>query len=262
MRHIQKFPPTLTEYMVLSWKGLNELRIILSRKGFDTGSGGTASPILNGRPTSLPIPTNRCSVTSYEDLGLGEIVERVTHGKIARNHLCHEDPMFSGGQCLFGQCGAAQSHLRNMGVGAGDVFLFFGLFADEQTGERHHRIYGYLEVHDVLSPPTAALMLRGRQHPHTIGEWNENNTVYRGTGSVASITHQDLRLTQPGGPLRHWIVPTWLRSMGLSYHGKNERWLAEDRLEVVARGQEFVIDINDDITAHSWLNRTIEAIKT
>ena len=99
------------------------MRVILSRKGFDTGSGGTASPIVAGRPISLPIPTRRRSATTYDHLGLGEIVERVTRGKIARDHLCHEDPMFAGGQCLFGQCGAAQSHLRNRGVGIGDVFL-------------------------------------------------------------------------------------------------------------------------------------------
>lgn len=122
------------------------MRIVFSRKGFDTGSGGTASPIIGGKPISLPIPTSRQSITTYDHLGLGEIVERVTRDRIPRDHLCHEDPMFTDGQCLFGQCGAAQSHLRNQGVGTGDVFLFFGLFSDERTGERHHRIFAYLQV--------------------------------------------------------------------------------------------------------------------
>lgn len=183
------------------------MRIVLSRKGFDTGSGGAASPIIAGRPTSLPIPTRGRSITTYDDLGLGEIVERITRGKIARDHLCHEDPMFTDGQCLFGQCGAAQSHLRNMGVGPGDVFLFFGLFADEHTDRRHHRIFGYLRVKDVISPPTRELGKLDRPHPHTLGEWSENNTIYRGAGAVASQCHEALCLTQPGGPLRHWIVP-------------------------------------------------------
>ncbi len=237
------------------------MRIVLSRKGFDTGSGGTASPIIEGRPISLPIPTRRRSTTTYDHLGLGEIVERVTRGKIARDHLCHEDPMFTRGQCLFGQCGAAQSHLRNMGVGAGDVFLFFGLFADGQSGERHHRIFGYLRIQDVISPSTGELGELDRPHPHTLGEWNEINTIYRGAGEFANKDHETLRLTQPGGPLRHWIVPDWLRVAGLSFHGKPERWLADNRLEVVARGQEFVADIGDDAAALDWLDQTIETIR-
>jgi hypothetical protein len=238
------------------------MRIVLSRKGFDTGSGRAASPIISGRPISLPIPTDRRSVTTYDDLGLGEIVERVTRGEIVRTHLCHEDPMFTDGQCLFGQCGAAQSHLRNKGVGIGDVFLFFGLFADERTGERHHRIFGYLRVDDMVLPSTGELDPLIRPHPHTLGEWNENNIIYRGAGEVAKTDHEVLRLTQPGGPLQHWIVPQWLKHTGLSFHGKPERWLADNRLEVVARGQEFVADIGDDAAAHDWLNQTIEAIRS
>lgn len=236
------------------------MRFVLSRKGFDTGSGGTASPIIEGRPISLPIPTRRRSITTYDHLGLGEIVERVTRGKIVRNHLCHEDPMFTRGECLFGQCGAAQSHLLNMGVGAGDVFLFFGLFTDEQSGERHHRIFGYLRVDDVISPSTSELGELDRPHPHTLGDWNENNTIYRGSGRIARKDHETLRLTQPGGPLRHWTVPAWLREVGLSFHSKPQRWLSNNRLEVVSRGQEFVADIGDDTAARDWLNQTIETI--
>lgn len=238
------------------------MRIVFSRKGFDTGSGGTASPIIGGKPISLPIPTTRRSVTTYDHLGLGEIVERVTRGRIARDHLCHEDPMFTREQCLFGQCGAAQSHLQNQGVGIGDVFLFFGLFCDEGTGDRHHRIFGYLQVAEMILPAHSKLGPLDRPHPHTLGEWNENNTVYRGTGAVVTRDHVELRLTQPGGPLRHWFVPSWLRSVGLSFHGKPERWLANDRLEIVARGQEFVANIGDDLTACEWLHRTIETIRS
>lgn len=237
------------------------MRIIFSRKGFDTGSGGAASPIVAGCPTSLPIPTRHRSVTTYDDLGLGEIVERVTRGRISRDHLCHEDPMFANGECLFGQCGAAQSHLRNMNVGVDDVFLFFGLFSDEETGERHHRIFGYLKIDEVISPVTRDLGELYRPHPHTIGEWNENNTIYRGVGMVAGNDHSELRLTQSGGPLKKWVVPDWLRSTGLSYHRNPERWLHDCRLEIVSRGQEFVADIGNDPTARKWLDGTIKAIQ-
>jgi hypothetical protein len=112
-----------------------------------------------------------------------------------------------------------------------------------------------------LSPQEGELGPLKRPHPHTLGEWNENNTIYRGEGQVATTDDDILRLTQPGGPLRQWIVPGWLKSAGLSFHGKSERWLDNDRLEIVARGQEFVADIGDDATAHGWLDRMIGAIR-
>lgn len=43
------------------------MKIIMSRKGFDSGYGGVASPIFSDRSmVSLPIPA-RWSVKSYED---------------------------------------------------------------------------------------------------------------------------------------------------------------------------------------------------
>jgi len=238
------------------------MRIVLSRKGFDSGSGGAPSPIVAGRPTSLPIPARDRSATCYADLGLGELVERATRGKIARDHLCHEDPLFADGECLFGQCGAAQSHLRNRRVGIGDLFLFFGLFAEETTGERHHRIFGFLRVEEMAAPHAMpALAALARPHPHTLGEWNANNMVYRGEGAVARTAPSALRLTQPGGPLRRWAVPAWLRRAGLSFHAAPERWLAADRLDTVARGQEFVCDVGDDPAARSWAEGIVGLIR-
>jgi hypothetical protein len=242
------------------------LRIIFSRKGFDTGSGGAPSPIINGKPISLPIPTERRSVTTYEQLGLGDLVEKMTRSKIARDRLCHDDPMFVGGQAIFGQCSAAQSHLKNQGVGVGDVFLFFGLFADETSGEWHHRIFGYMRIDDIMSRPSATVPFHElddlpRVHPHTLGEWNANNTIYRGIGRNANVADDDLRLTQPGGPLQRWKVPTWLKDTGLSYHGKYERWVGTDRLEIVGRGQEFVADIGAQSRPRRWLDKIIATIE-
>lgn len=204
-------------------------------------------------------------MTSYEDLGLGDLVESVTRGRIHRDHLCHEDPMFIAGRCAFGQCGAAQSHLMNQGVGAGDVFLFFGLFTDPLTGERHHRIYGYLRVERVIPlaecDDLAALIgPLPRPHPHTLGEWNANNTLYHGAGGTACADHAELRLTAPGEPLRRWRIPVWLCETGLSYHRNADRWFAPGRLEIVARGQEFVTDIGDRDEPRRWLEKIIGAI--
>ena len=241
------------------------MRIIFSRKGFDTGSGGAPSPIIDGKPISLPIPTKRRSTTSYHDLGLGDLVERVTRGRIGADHLCHEDPMFFDERCLFGQCGAAQSHLRNQGVGLGDVFLFFGLFAEEKSDERHHRIFGYMRIDQMIEgaavrPSSEEIKQAPRQHPHTIGEWNANNCVYAGKGKLAGLAGPRLRLTTRGGPLRLWDVPPWLAETGLSYHGREERWRDSGQLEVVSRGQEFVADVGDREEPKRWLDNLIKVI--
>ncbi|WP_395709871.1 hypothetical protein [Reyranella sp.] len=236
------------------------MKIVFSRKGFDSSAGGAPSPIIEGRPVSLPIPTKRRSETTYGDIGLGEIVEQVTKGRLSRSSLCHLDPMFEAGRCAFGQTGTAQAHLRNQDVGVGDVFVFFGLFANVNGSDRHHRIYGYFEVesvNDIGSAPDAASQPTGfsRRHPHTIDEWNPNNTIYLGPGYVAARANDNLRLSRLGEQVSRWRVPRWLRTAGLSYHDKQDRWVGEDTLIVAARGQEFVSDVSDIPEASHWLER-------
>lgn len=126
------------------------MKVILSRKGFDSAAGKAPSPIIGGRPFSMPIPASKNSVTTYGDIGLGEAVARITKGRLTGSDLCHHDPMFVSGECIFGQTGAAQSHLARNRVGPGDLFLFFGLFADEETKARHHRFFGYLKVQSCM----------------------------------------------------------------------------------------------------------------
>ena len=233
------------------------MRIIFSRKGFDSSSGGKPSPIVGGRPISLPIPASRNSVTSYGDLGMGELVHQVTRGRLGADSLCHADPWFAEGQCAFGQTGSAQGHLSRHDIGPGDVFLFFGLFADEATGEPHHRIYGYMAVEQVLplgpTPSPADAPIFAPDHPHFIGERDRNNTLYLGPGGACGIASPKLRLTQVGGPLSTWAVPEWLARHGLTYHDKPWRWPSLGTLLSVARGQEFICDVGDDPEALAWL---------
>lgn len=241
------------------------MRIIFSRKGFDSGAGGAPSPIIDGRPVSLPIPTKHRSVTTYADLGLSEIVETATRGRMRGNDPCHHDPMFENGRCAFGQTGAAQAHLANNAVGVGDVFLFFGLFAEPSGRDRHHRFFGYLQVEEVIAlgaHPGAGDQPAGfaMRHPHTLGDWNPNNALYLGRGRVASSAHDDLRLTQPGGPLSRWRVPEWLREVGLTYHARADRWQGPDGLNVAARGQEFVANVGEREDARRWCAGIIDRI--
>ncbi|MQX36493.1 hypothetical protein [Roseospira navarrensis] len=243
------------------------MKIIFSRKGFDSKSGRRPSPIIDGVPISLPIPLDRGSETTYADLGLAEIVEATTKGRITGQNMCHHDPMFENGRCAFGQVDAAQGHLAKNGVGIGDVFLFFGLFADMGERNRHHRFFGYMTVEETIhlgKQPEPGSQPQGfsRRHPHTRGTWGNNNTLYIGPGDMARTAHDMLRLSRPELGLCYWRVPAWLQSAGLTYHSKAARWQGVDTLNVVGRGQEFVCDIGDREDAHQWLDGILTALKS
>ena len=245
------------------------MRIVFSRKGFDTSAGGGPSPIVAGRAISLPIPdTKGLSRTTYGALGLGEHAGLSSRGKLGPDDLCHHDPMFlPDGTCLFGQHSAAQTHLERHGVGVGDVFLFFGLFAEEETREPHHRIFGYLRVEAMVplgeGPPPDALALH---HPHALGLHSSNDVLWRGEGRVAHHASEALRLTVPGGPPSLWKRPDWLKRGGLSYHDRADRWIrgakGQRRLRSVARGQEFVAEIGRRQAPRDWVEAVIAAINT
>lgn len=79
---------------------------------------------------------------------------------------------------------------------------------------------------------------------------------------AAASAHEVLRLTRAAGPLSRWAVPPWLGRLGLSYHSKPTRWVGENELNAVARGQEFVCDIGDDPAAHGWVESVIKLIRS
>ncbi len=248
------------------------MRIIFSRKGFDSSAGGGPSPIVmssdgSARPISLPIPDSKgASRTTYDDLGLGEHAAHASRSKLSGQNLCHNDPMFvpgaaGAGECFFGQCGAAQTHLERQGVGIGDVFVFFGLFADSESGEPHHRIFGYLRAQQIIpladgAPPE----LQALDHPHAIAMHASNDVIWRGEGQVAARASDALRLTIPGGPPSMWRKPAWLKPGGLSYHDRASRWAVRGQLQSVARGQEFVADIGRRQAPREWLAQVIAEI--
>ena len=248
------------------------MRIIFSRKGFDSVAGGGPSPIVaqasGGRPVSLPIPAyGDLSATTYGDLGLGEYAERASRGRYGANALCHHDPMFlEDGTALLGQCSGSQGHLANQGVGNGDVFLFFGLFADEETREKHHRIFGWLRVHAVRTVEGAdrndpiVEKAVAANHPHFIGMHGKNDVLYAGQGGMAKGAWPGLRLTVPGGPVPLWHRPKWLKPGGLTYFPKPANWPEPDMLYRVGNGQEFVADVGRRKAPRDWLDRVIALI--
>lgn len=280
------------------------MKIIISRKGFDSGYGGVASPIMSdGSMTSISIPG--MSFTSYRDIELSfanmeQLVTDLTKGKITGRTPTHFDPDLNP-YCLerkegwlpsLGQCGSAQSHLVGQKVDVGDIFLFFGWFREVENKENKfqfkskspdlHVMFGYLQVGEILAlgakPNIKEILdkypwLDG--HAHLYGTRQDNNTIYIGSqnlvidglntglpgGGSFNQYHEALCLTATHQKTRSlWKVPTWLKSGingdMLSYHKDSNRWKKDEEgnifLQSVAKGQEFVIEINDMNELIEW----------
>jgi hypothetical protein len=284
------------------------VKIVLSRKGFDSSAGGVPSPILpDGRLVSLPIPDPRSPVR-YGEIGgdrrdIPGLVSSLTRGRLRRSSRAHLDPDLvaadrpraPGWRPVFGQEGAAQGHLRNQGVGAGDLFVFFGLFQRvlrergrwvfDRGAPRQHLIWGWLQVEAVV--PVAECPARMREwageHPHFRHGQSPDNVLYLARdglrlpggpggelpGSGVFTRHNRLlRLTDPRAPRPGlWRLPPWLHPApdrpALSYHRSESRWSSRGgvtRLRSAARGQEFVIDADRYPEASPWLAALIERL--
>ena len=120
---------------------LKPKKLILSRKGFDSGCGGCPSPIFpDGTMFSLPMPSY--DQEAFEDLQHGDVdvsnvVTGITNSRMSGRNRIHLDSDLNFNayryrkeradwqqwRGMLGQAGIAQSHLNNQGVGSGDIFL-------------------------------------------------------------------------------------------------------------------------------------------
>jgi hypothetical protein len=157
------------------------MRIIFSRKGFDSTAGGFASPIFpDGTLFSIPIPSS-CDDLSYSNLSfeyendsIQSIINDITGCKIKHNkrlipcnysnneQRCHHDPMVIPNlqRLALGQANNAESHLRKQGVDVGDIFLFYGWFRQIEKLEGRwqysprspdiHLIWSWMEIGEKL----------------------------------------------------------------------------------------------------------------
>jgi len=204
------------------------MKIILSRKGFDSENGGCASPIFpDGRLLSLPIPASKSPTTfdkvNFDDLNVGNVVEQLTKRRIRRSHFTHLDPDINCASIprekdwrpAFGQANAAQKHLQNFKIGKGDLFIFFGWFREVEKSSAGnwrfnprapnlHVIYGWLQVDNVLTIGNNTEKFASgypwlSTHPHLHDDFGaENNTIYIASEHL-SIGNQSSTLNMPGG---------------------------------------------------------------
>ena len=268
------------------------MKIILSRKGFDSQNGGIPSPILpDGTLVSLPIPSkvDQCDYASlqWNDIRFDTILDELWRGK--RSHpptRCHADPDIiestrmprpAGWRPSLGQHGAAQRHLEHNRVGVGDVFLFFGWFRQTER-DKHgklrfvsgapdlHTIFGFLEIGAVIhAGPNSTIPDHFAQHPHaapirrqsttnTLYVGAEQSTLVPGTAGFGSLClHANGVLTQPGHSRSHWKLPNSFRSVPMTYHSA-ESW-KETYFQSACIGQEFVLA--PDPTVSAWAAKVI-----
>ena len=223
------------------------MKLILSRKGFDSSAGKCPSPIFeNGSFLSLPIPDDS-SFLCYAEIGgshpVSQLIKDLT--SLDACHGVHLDPDLRmdsrprkrGWRPMFGQADASQRHLHKMHVGIGDTFVFFGWFrrVERRDGRFHyqreapdlHMMFGWLKVGEVwrkvgrtwqtseekpLDVPEWA-----REHPHLNAEFRDN-TIYvadsNSTGYAAGTFKyavDELILTREDESRRRsrWRLPSW-----------------------------------------------------
>ena len=245
------------------------MKIIFSRKGLDSSFGNYASPILpNGQLCWLPIPeenNKKPGLPTYSDIlfkdtNLGEVIESLSSKRILGNKTIHLDPDIyqhhkkrkSNWRPAFGQTGAAQSHLKNKGVGPGDIFLFFGWFKQcesingklkyVKSAPDLHILYGWLQISELIRVNEYHQTLnlfnieKGRnipewlkEHPHLIGNSygdldtlylstdkltvNNITTDYPGSGMFNFLNKKHI-LTKNGKTRSVWQLPNWMYPSG------------------------------------------------
>ena len=227
------------------------MKVILSRKAFDSSAGGVANPILrDGRLVPLPIP-DTASPLRYGELtvggeALGPLVSQLTRNRVTADHGAHLDPDLERDSLkrprswrpVYGQAGATAGHLDKMGLAPGDLFLFFGWF--RQVDENRvwckgapdlHILFGWFQVDEIIdlsqSWPRANHWLR--YHPHFFGDRGRRNvlflarrrltlpeTVIRGRTGAGRFDWYDpeLVLTETGQTRGRWLLPPWFHPQG------------------------------------------------
>lgn len=184
------------------------MRIILSRKGVDSGNSNASNLVLldsyfNGEMVMLPIP-NLADKFTYKDVQFSKgndcfVKNYLQERKIDLNTKCHLDPMlinyFDNPSFLgaIGQVGASQTHLEKQKIKKGDLFIFFGKFESKMIlknkvdtiSKKDHIMFGYLQIGEIIYPNSRDKEKRPffekkypwiKNHPHWNFEKYKNST--------------------------------------------------------------------------------------
>ena len=267
------------------------MKVILSRKGFDSSFGGCPSPILpDGTLLSLPIPSD--DRDSYSDLNChgvnyAELLQQLRPGK--EYSYCHVDPDLrpglradpvEGWKPAFGQTGAAQGVLSNAGVEKGDLFLFFGWFRQTEHGPDGyhfvrksrdffrcadlHVIYGYLQIGELVTDPEEIAKYCWHPHASKACLGNKANALYlpaehlswnpekNGYGTLDFCA--DRVLTMENKQRGTWAAKPFL--MPEHVYGKRKNSATGDGLYYAGIWQELVLEESEGLLA--WAKSLID----
>jgi len=261
------------------------MKIVLSRKGFDSSYGGQPSPIMpDGTLLSLPIPSEddilfndiKYNNKTYLDI----IQELKPTTNIGLKSYCHLDPDINY-NCInrpnewtgiFGQAEAAQGHLQNNNIAINDIFLFFGWFKETEISHGRliykknardlHIIYGFLQIGNIYRnnfPDWA------KYHPHTKFKDVNNNCIYTATDKLSFENNytgygvfkydKKLVLTKDGETRSRWDLPNYFKDVSITYHTKSS--FKNGYFDSAKKGQEFIIECNSNII--NWVKEIIKA---
>lgn len=267
------------------------MKIILSRKGFDSTSGKQPNPIMpDGTLLSMPIPSgNDDKVCTYNSLYWNGIsycdIIRSLKPKttIKPNDYCHLDPDIRGDVCerivgwkpAFGQIEASLTHLRNNNVKEGDIFVFFGWFreTEEKDGKFEyvkdapdlHVIYGYMQIGTIIEQKEDAPQWL-EKHPHYAYNrlWTKgSNAIYLPSDNLSLVPtmkgcdvlsyRQDRVLTKANMSRGCWDLPDFFKKVPITYHPNPWK---DGYFKSAGRGQEFVMDATPEII--EWLKMILK----
>lgn len=267
------------------------MKIILSRKGFDSTAGGMASPILpDGTLLSLPIPDKLSQVTyddiRYEGVKYSEILQQL-RGEEKQNHWkCHIDPdirpiLEITEKCIwkpsFGQEKMSLSYLENREVGEGDIFLFFGWFKQTEGDFRNgtlkfvkgapdiHIIYGYLQVDEIVKDKNE-MKKKFPLHPHSVEERliEQSNAIFvakefltidkKKKGYGVLNFSEDRILTKEGCPRSFWKIEEAL--MPSNTLKDSNKALKDGYLNYLGQWQEMIL--KDNKVSEEWAKKILD----
>lgn len=186
------------------------MKVVLSRKGFDSANGGIMSPIFeDGTMVSFPIPSKDVEKDNirYDELFCDGICMKTILNALGYRGVehCHLDPDLAKDRRresirewtpAFGQINQAATYLKNQYISEGDLFLFFGNFRhikqnhgkyeyvrrtdkteDTYLGMPLQVVWGYLQVGGIITDPDEQKKLFW--HPHACDKriYEEKNNV-------------------------------------------------------------------------------------
>lgn len=259
------------------------MKVILSRKGFDSANGGMPSPIMpDGTLLSMPIPSGDgvgYDALQYQGASYAHILRQLAPRKTFGG--CHVDPDLGGQSRVtpipgwapaFGQIGSAQGLLRRAGVAPGDIFLFFGWFRRVEQHDGGYRfvprnqgdfydhadlqvIYGYLQIGDILR--CRERIAAYPWHPHAADSRIRvpSNTLYTPAETLSLLPdrcgygtlpyRQDRVLTMPGRSRAVWRGYPFLQPEHL--YGRRKNAAVGDGIYYAGIWQELVVYESDGL---------------